>query len=163
MVSPRSQNRQSCRATATDLSLRRRNTRCHFVSNQHDVSNPRAQSITNYVETRLSEMWYPITVATLSHACRKVILKYLVKTGTPADIAYKRVDFGYRGVSSEESAMLGGLAHLVNFKASETIAAVVGAQKYYVEPMAATTIPAAEHSTITSWGREHEVDAFRIR
>jgi nicotinic acid phosphoribosyltransferase len=26
---------------------------------------------------------------------------------------------------------------------------------------AAMTVPAAEHSTITSWGREHEVDAIR--
>jgi nicotinamide phosphoribosyltransferase len=117
--------------------------------------------LTNYVETRLSEMWYPITVATLSHACRKLILKHLKLSGTPEDIDFKLVDFGYRGVSSKESAMLGGMTHLVNFKVSDTIAAVLGAQKYYGEKMAATAIPAAEHFTITSSGREHEVDAYR--
>ena len=35
------------------------------------------------------------------------------------------------------------------------------ARDYYGEPMAGFSIPAAEHSTITSWGRDHEVDAMR--
>jgi nicotinamide phosphoribosyltransferase len=34
-------------------------------------------------------------------------------------------------------------------------------RQFYHEKMAGFSIPAAEHSTITSWGREHEVDAFR--
>jgi len=32
--------------------------------------------------------------------------------------------------------------------------------EYYNAPMAGFSIPAAEHSTITSWGREREVDAY---
>ena len=35
------------------------------------------------------------------------------------------------------------------------------ARKYYGEEMASGSIPAAEHSTITSWGRDHELDAFK--
>jgi nicotinamide phosphoribosyltransferase len=38
---------------------------------------------------------------------------------------------------------------------------VVLANEYYQAGMAGFSIPAAEHSTITSWGREQEVDAFR--
>ena len=41
------------------------------------------------------------------------------------------------------------------------MAGYVAARQYYDEPMAGFSIPAAEHSTITSWGREGEVDAFR--
>ena len=32
--------------------------------------------------------------------------------------------------------------------------------EYYSEPMAGFSIPASEHSTITSWGRENEMDAY---
>ena len=34
------------------------------------------------------------------------------------------------------------------------------AREYYGCPMAGFSIPAAEHSTITAWGREGELDAY---
>ena len=34
------------------------------------------------------------------------------------------------------------------------------ARQYYNEPMAGFSLPAAEHSTITSWGRDGEPKAF---
>jgi nicotinamide phosphoribosyltransferase len=76
-------------------------------------------------------------------------------------LPFKLHDFGARGVSSAESAALGGAAHLVNFMGTDTISGVMAARAYYHEPMAGYSIPAAEHSTITSWGREREVDAYR--
>lgn len=39
--------------------------------------------------------------------------------------------------------------------------ALLGARVYHGEPMAGFSIPAAEHSTITSWGRDGEADAYR--
>lgn len=56
--------------------------------------------------------------------------------------------------------MLGGAAHLVNFMGSDTVPGVWAANKYYKHPMAAFSIPAMEHSTVTSWGRENEAKAF---
>jgi nicotinamide phosphoribosyltransferase len=71
-------------------------------------------------------------------------------------------DFGYRGVSSEESAAIGGAAHLVNFKGTDTVAGIVLLQDYYqAKSMPGFSIPASEHSTITAWGKEHELDAYR--
>ena len=40
-------------------------------------------------------------------------------------------DFGFRGVSSVESAGIGGAAHLVNFVGTDTVAAMVVAHEYY--------------------------------
>lgn len=117
--------------------------------------------LTNYLETLLVQTWYPTTVATRSHALRTTILRYLEETGDPSTIDFKLQDFGFRGVSSTESALIGGMAHLVNFKGSDTIAGVLGAKDYYGEPMAGFSIPASEHSTITSWGSENEFAAFR--
>jgi nicotinamide phosphoribosyltransferase len=117
--------------------------------------------LTNYLESLLVQTWYPSTVATQSRAMKELILHYLVRTGDPSLIDFKLHDFGFRGVTCPEQAALGGAAHLVNFKGTDTVAGVVLASKFYREPCAGYSIPAAEHSTITSWGREHEVDACR--
>ena len=60
-----------------------------------------------------------------------------------------------------ESAGLGGLAHLVNFEGTDTLAALVAAEEYYGECMAGYSLPATEHSTMTTWGRDNEVGAVR--
>ncbi len=44
---------------------------------------------------------------------------------------------------------------------TDTAEALVGVMAYYnTDEVVGFSIPASEHSTITSWGREHEVDAF---
>lgn len=135
----------------------------HHVLLQIINTDPEAFWLTSYLETALLRaIWYPTTVATISHHARKLIGRYLDETADSRDgLPFKLHDFGSRGVSSEESAALGGLAHLVSFKGSDTVSALVAARKFYGEQMAAFSIPAAEHSTITSWGREHETDAYR--
>ena len=47
-----------------------------------------------------------MTVATNSREQKKVILKYLQETGDPNLIDFKLHDFGFRGVSSVETAGL---------------------------------------------------------
>ncbi|XP_007569917.1 nicotinamide phosphoribosyltransferase 2 isoform X1 [Poecilia reticulata] len=117
--------------------------------------------LTNYIETMLVQMWYPITVATISREFKKILAKHLKATsGSLEGLELKLHDFGYRGVSSQESAALGGAAHLVNFCGTDTIAGVLMAQRYYGCPMAGFSIPAAEHSTIISWGKNKEKEAF---
>ena len=64
-------------------------------------------------------------------------------------------DFASRGVSSRDSAAIGGLAHLIAFRGSDTGAALLAARCYYGCPMAGFSIPAAEHSTILAWGQEN--------
>jgi nicotinamide phosphoribosyltransferase len=108
-------------------------------------------------------VWYPITVATQSFYLRKLIYQYLKETADNPDeeILFKLHDFGSRGVSSQESAAIGGAAHLVNFMGTDTMAALMLLRKHYDTPMAGFSIPAGEHSTFSSWGKEHEVDAYR--
>lgn len=116
--------------------------------------------LTNYIETIISQVWYPTTVATLSREMKKTIQGFLEDTGDPTLIDFKLHDFGYRGSTSVESAGIGGAAHLINFKGSDTLAGIILARDYYNEKMAGFSIPAAEHSTITSWGQEGESDAY---
>jgi nicotinamide phosphoribosyltransferase len=118
--------------------------------------------LTSYVETALLRVWYPITVATISNGVRQLIRKHLIATSdTPvAELPFKLHDFGARGVSSDQSAALGGMAHLTNFQGTDTLAALVAARRFYNEPLAGFSIPAAEHSTITSWERTNEEGAY---
>lgn len=121
--------------------------------------------LTSFLETAiLRAVWYPTTVATNSYVAKKTIFKYLKETADDplAELSFKMHDFGARGVSSAESAMIGGAAHLVNFMGTDTVEGVLGVRRYYGEKMAGFSIPAAEHSTITSWGGpDKEVDSFR--
>lgn len=117
----------------------------------------------SYLETALLRaVWYGTTVATNSYAMKQTIKKYLEMTGDPSTLPFRLHDFGSRGVSSFESAGIAGAAHLVNFMGSDTITGIRYAQKYYNETqMLAFSIPATEHSTMTSWGgREGEVKAM---
>lgn len=125
-------------------------------------TDPDFHWLPSYVETALLRVWYPTTVATISWHVRQTIRNALMATADDpdAELQFKLHDFGARGVSSNASAALGGLAHLVNFKGTDTLAAVLAARRLYHEPMAAFSIPAAEHSTITSWGRDREVEAY---
>lgn len=127
-------------------------------------TDPMVPWLTSFLETALLRaVWYPTTVATNSYMAKKAIFQHLVDTADDplAELPFKMHDFGARGVSSAESAALGGAAHLVNFMGTDTIEGVLAVRRYYNESMAGFSIPAAEHSTITSWGGpEHEIEAF---
>jgi nicotinamide phosphoribosyltransferase len=124
-------------------------------------TDPECFWLTTWLETALLRaVWYGTTVATQSYTIKQVILDYLERTGDPSTIDFKLHDFGARGVSSMESAGIGGAAHLVNFMGTDTITGVLYAREYYNAGIAGFSIPAAEHSTITSWGRDNEVKAY---
>jgi len=130
-------------------------------------TDPKCYWLTNFLETLLVQVWYPMTVCTNSRMQKLSIHKYLEETGNedwgiPGGTVFKLHDFGFRGVSSVESAAIGGAGHLVNFLGTDTVAAMVCARTYYGAGIASGhSIPASEHSTITSWGVEGEVDAMK--
>ena len=125
-------------------------------------TDPECFWLTTYLETALLRaVWYPTTVATQSWTIKRLILDYLERTGDPTTIDFKLHDFGARGVSSFESSAIGGAAHLVNFMGTDNISGVLYAREHYNAGIAGFSIPAMEHSTVTSWGRDNEVDAYR--
>lgn len=126
-------------------------------------TDPKCFWLTSFLETALVRaIWYPTTVASNSYASRMVIKDFLERTGDLGGLDFKLHDFGARGVSSTESAGLGGLAHLATgFMGTDTVSALLAARRYYDCDMAGFSIPAMEHSTVTSWGRENEVDSYR--
>ena len=128
---------------------------------------PKCAWVVNYLETILVQVWYPCTVATISHNQKRVLKYGLERSADTLDkLSFMLHDFGYSGSTSIESAAIGGAAHLINFVGTDTIAGIELLKTYYPDPdnkglMPGFSIPAAEHSTICAWGKNNEVDAYR--
>lgn len=120
--------------------------------------------VPSFLETMiLRAIWYPTTVASNSYSTRQVIKGYLEETSSSLDgLNFSLHDFGARGVSSGESAELGGMGHLATgFMGTDTVEALVAARKYYGADMPAFSVAAMEHSTVTIYGPEGEAEAYR--
>lgn len=119
--------------------------------------------LATFFEALLVQVWYPLTVCTNSYNMKKMLLKSMNKTcDAITDLEYKLHDFGLRGVASVENAGIGGCAHLANFKGTDNNAAIAYATAFYGSAeMPGNSLPATEHSVMTSWGQEREVEATR--
>lgn len=117
--------------------------------------------LTNYLETYLSRVWYPITVATKSYQTKKVLQRYLDETSDQDFLLpFMLHDFGSRGVNTFEGAGMGGAAHLVNFLGTDTMVALDYANEYYNAPYEdlGHSVFATEHSVMTAGGPEGEME-----
>ena len=121
--------------------------------------------LTNFLETLLMQVWYPSTVATLSREIKKVVRESFDDTASVESygaIDFVLNDFGFRGVSSVESAGLGGSAHLINFRGSDTITGSTFAKSFYnTSEVYGLSVPATEHSICTMMGEEGELEVFK--
>ncbi len=126
-------------------------------------TDPKCFWLTSFVETSiLRGIWYATTVATNSWSIKQVIKKWMNQTSNnPEDIAFALNDFGSRGVSSGESAGIGGMAHLTQFEGTDNIEGAMFADMFYGAGTVGFSIAAMEHSTVTIFGKENEAEAFR--
>ena len=135
------------------------NVVCQIVN-----TDPEFYWLPSYLETALLRaIWYPSTVGSLSYYCKNIIKSALEKSADSIEgLPFKLHDFGARGASSMETVALGSLANLVNFSGTDSMTALVAASRWYGmdKDMPAFSIPAAEHSTMTAWGRERETQAY---
>ena len=139
------------------------------------AKNEHAEFVT-FFETVLTMVWYPMSVATLSRCCRQMIENTFKAINVPttmmkipgADpevempthlwwIDYMLQDFGFRGCTSVEQSVVGGTAHLVNFKGSDTMSASFYSQFHLNNGVTTgVSIPASEHSVMTSYAFEKD-------
>lgn len=125
-------------------------------------TDPEAFFVPQYIETNTMRMWYPTSVATLSFHIKRTIKEFMLSTAGHIDgIDFMLHDFGPRGVSSSESAQIGGFGHLSVFLGTDNFEALEMIEEIYQEEMAGFSVDAAEHSTITSFGgADKELEAF---
>lgn len=121
-------------------------------------TDPHCFWLTNALESFLTHVWYPSTVATLSKNVKNMMLAYLEANGDPLNINFMLHDFGYRGATTDDAAAIGGAGHLINFMGTDTLVAMALAYDYYDAKLESLgfSVPATEHSVMTSLGREGE-------
>jgi nicotinamide phosphoribosyltransferase len=121
-------------------------------------TDPNCAWLVGWLETLLMKIWYPTTIASKSYHVKKMLKEYWNKTSdNPEGVDFAFHNFGDRGSSSIESAAIGGVAHLTQFKGTDNFNCLNLAKEFYPD-LVGFSIPATEHSTVTSWGRENEFE-----
>ena len=126
-------------------------------------TDPKVPWLTSYFESLLVQCWYPMTVCTSSYHLKLLLKKFTDTTCDDASKLNSKIsDFGFRGSTSVESAGIGGCANMVHFNISDNVTGNVYAETYYgaTDPPG-TSVIAAEHSTITTWGKDGESDVVK--
>lgn len=115
-------------------------------------TKPEFYWLTNFIETILStEIWKPMTSATIALQYRKILEKWADKTCDNHDhVDYQGHDFSYRGMVGTNGGSSSGAGHLLCFKGTDTIPAILWLEQYYnaknVNGSVGCSIPATEHS-----------------
>lgn len=134
---------------------------CFTIKNTH----PDFGWLTNYLETLISAMlWQPITSATIAREYKKLIsINAIQTTGTSEGSEWLAHDFSVRGMSSIESAITSGMAHLaVGLTGSDNIPAIYQAKKSYnATGLIGASVPATEHSVMCMGTKDDEIGTFR--
>ena len=122
------------------------------------------------LETVLQQVWFPSTVCTRSAIIVDTIKRYFRETVDEsmqwlADFYLH--DFGQRAATGMEAAGMGGMAHVVNSKGTDSKMGMAYAMHYYGADYVnlAYSVPASEHSIATAEGkaREYEVAKRLLR
>lgn len=125
-------------------------------------TDPKCAWLVGYTETLILKIWYPTTVASKALAVKAMLKKFWEQTcDSLAGLDFAYHNFGDRGSTSVEAAALGGVAHLTQFKGTDNFNALNLNKEFYGNQYPAFSIPASEHSTTCSWGKENEFDFYK--
>lgn len=117
--------------------------------------------LVNHSETLLMHVWNAITVASASRYIKKSIEPLVEKTGTMGILPFMVHDFGFRGVSSFQTAVHAGIGHLINFNGTDTNEAVRAINHFYPgSSHFGGSVWATEHSVATSFGPGEKEKAY---
>ncbi len=122
--------------------------------------------LVNFLETILScSIWQACTSATIAYEYRKLLDSWALKTGMPTEfVQWQGHDFSFRGMSSLESAIMSGMAHLLSFTGTDTIPAIDALEQYYnadsKKELIGGSVPATEHSVMCAGGCNGELETF---
>jgi nicotinamide phosphoribosyltransferase len=127
-------------------------------------TNPRFGWLTNRLETLISsELWHPMTSATIAFQYRKLLEHYAEVTGGSKEfVKFQAHDFSFRGLAGWHAAAKSGAAHLLSFNGTDTVHSIEYLEEYYRGDLTfiGGSIPATEHSVMSMGGKETEYETY---
>lgn len=128
-------------------------------------TNPDFFWLTNQLETIISSsLWVACTSATTAYQYRVAFNAANRTAGVdPSFGRFQGHDFSFRGMSSLESAMISGAAHLTSFAGTDTVPALKFIEQYYPgdNGLVGCSVPATEHSVMCMGGSDAEIQTYR--
>jgi len=129
-----------------------------------ETINPKTGSayiapLINQIDTILTQIWYPCNVSTISYFTKKLFEKAYEVTVDDENqwmTDYMLHDFGMRGATCIEAAQIGGSAHLVCSKGTDTMVGILETMKNYDSGMSGNSVAASEHNVMMIDGKEGE-------
>lgn len=125
----------------------------------------------NILEPLIMHIWYPSSLATRSLFIYNSILPLFQQSGDEAVLPYMVNDFGLRGATTRESAIIAGMSHLLLFRGSDNLPSVRGVIEYYsitgkladctFKEDILSTVKASEHSVPLSYGNSKELEYLK--
>ena len=119
----------------------------------------------NYLETLLSNtLWQPSTSATIATIYREIFESAAREFGHTdlSFVDWQGHDFSMRGLGSVEAASASGMGHLLSFKGTDTIPAILTAHQYYHAALSCGgSVPATEHSVMCAGSLEGELETIK--
>lgn len=119
----------------------------------------------NYLETMMSNnLWLSSTSASTALRYRKIFTK-AAKAAGETDLSFidwQGHDFSYRGLGGLDAAVMSGMGHLLSFNGTDTLPAILEAEKYYNADLSVGgSVPATEHSVMCAGSKDGERETFR--
>lgn len=108
--------------------------------------------LVNFIETAVStQLWKPLTNATIAFEYRKLLDEYAVRTGSAKEfVPWQAHGFENRGMSGIEDGARSGSAHLLSFTGTDTESAIDYLEDYYFADsdveMIGGSVRASEHA-----------------
>jgi nicotinamide phosphoribosyltransferase len=126
--------------------------------------DPKIKWLVNFVETEITHSWLPMTVASKAFFIKNMLIDFYNDTASEENywlIDYALHDFGYRGATCAQAAMRASTAHQFLFKGTDTLIGLRAIKHYYNGTFGfSTSVYATEHSQMTQWGIEGEIDVI---
>lgn len=135
-----------------------------MVTVHNTIMSPEYSWITNWMETLFSSVnWFPCTSATTSYRLRKLLDEIAKRQGTPMEfVPWQGHDFSFRGMTSPQSAIISGAAHLLSFNGTDTVPSLRFLREYYdAEGLVGGSVAATEHSVVCAGGKGNEYDTLK--
>lgn len=123
--------------------------------------------LSNFIETVMSsDLWLMSNNATLAYDYYKLCKEAADRTcDNEYHLPFQCHDFSFRGMAGHESAIMSGMAHLTQFKGTDTIPAISAMEYFYgynmEKELIGCSIPASEHAVMCSGGKDTEEETYR--
>lgn len=125
-------------------------------------TDPRTMVLASFVETQLQRaIWFQTTVASNARSIKEFLADTMERHAGHRFVDYHLHNFGCRGASSYETAMLAGVAHAALFSGSDCLLANRSIKHYYnTNKPYVSSVMASEHSATCSNSDAEKRDDF---